>query len=35
VILKLEERHGDTSHYKEYRSTRYTLRRSFSNDFDF
>jgi uncharacterized protein (TIGR02687 family) len=35
VILKLEERHGDTSHYKEYRSARYTLRRSFSNDFDF
>jgi uncharacterized protein (TIGR02687 family) len=35
VILKLEERHGDTSHFKEYRTARYTLRRSFTNDFDF
>lgn len=35
VILKLEERHGDTSHFREYRAARYTLRRSFSNDFDF
>ncbi len=35
VILKLEERHGDTSHFKEYRTARYTLRRSFSSDFDF
>ena len=35
VTLKLEERHGETSHYKEYRIARYTLRRSFSNDFDF
>jgi len=35
VILKLEERHGDTSHFREYRTARYTLRRSFSNDFDF
>jgi uncharacterized protein (TIGR02687 family) len=35
VILKLEERHADTSHFREYRTARYTLRRSFSNDFDF
>jgi uncharacterized protein (TIGR02687 family) len=35
VILKLEERHGETSHFREYRSARYMLRRSFSNDFDF
>ncbi|MDX8433269.1 BREX-1 system phosphatase PglZ type A [Mesorhizobium abyssinicae] len=35
VILKLEERHADTSHFREYRAARYTLRRSFSNDFDF
>jgi uncharacterized protein (TIGR02687 family) len=35
VILKLEERHGDTSHFREYRTARYALRRSFSSDFDF
>lgn len=35
VILKLEEQHGTTSHYKEYRSSRYMLRRSFTSDFDF
>jgi hypothetical protein len=35
VVLKLEERHGDTSHFREYRTVRYTLRRSFSGDFDF
>ncbi|MCA1398427.1 MULTISPECIES: BREX-1 system phosphatase PglZ type A [unclassified Bradyrhizobium] len=35
VILRLEERHGDTSHFREYRTARYTLRRSFSSDFDF
>lgn len=35
VILKLEERHAGTSHWKEYRSVRYTLRRSFTGDFDF
>jgi uncharacterized protein (TIGR02687 family) len=35
VTLKLEERHGDTSHYREYRAVSYTLRRSFANDFDF
>ncbi|SNT70096.1 BREX-1 system phosphatase PglZ type A [Psychrobacter sp. LV10R520-6] len=35
VILKLEERVGGTSHYKEYKSLRYTVRRSFTSDFDF
>ncbi|MBN9530325.1 MAG: BREX-1 system phosphatase PglZ type A [Alphaproteobacteria bacterium] len=35
VILKLEERHGETSHFREYRTARYRLKRSFSNDFDF
>jgi len=35
VILKLDERHGETSHFREYRTARYMLRRSFSNDFDF
>lgn len=35
VILKLEEKHPGTSHYKEYKSLRYTMRRSFTSDFDF
>ena len=35
VILKLEEQHGETSHFREYRMARYRLKRSFSNDFDF
>lgn len=35
VLLKLEEQHGDTTHYKEYKSQRYTIRRSFTSDFDF
>lgn len=35
VILKLEERHGETTHFREYRTARYRLKRSFSNDFDF
>ena len=35
VVMKLEERHGDTSHFREYRTARYTLRRSFPSDFDF
>lgn len=35
VILKLEEKVGGTSHYKEYKSLKYTVRRSFSSDFDF
>ena len=35
VILKLEEKHDGTSHYKEYKSLRYMMRRSFTSDFDF
>jgi uncharacterized protein (TIGR02687 family) len=35
VILKLEEKHSGTSHYKEYKSLRYLMRRSFTSDFDF
>jgi len=35
VILKLEEKHAGTSHYKEYKTLRYVMRRSFTSDFDF
>lgn len=35
VILKLTEKHAGTSHYKEYKSLRYLMRRSFTSDFDF
>jgi len=35
VILRLEEKHAGTSHYKEYKSLRYMMRRSFTSDFDF
>ena len=35
VILKLEEQEGDTSHFKLYKHVSYTIRRSFSSDFDF
>ena len=35
VILKLEEKHAGTSHYKEYKTLRYLMRRSFTSDFDF
>lgn len=35
VVLKLEEKHAGTSHYKEYKSLRYLMRRSFTSDFDF
>ncbi len=35
VFLKLEEQHASTSHYKEYKSLRYLMRRSFTSDFDF
>lgn len=34
VILRLEEKHAGTSHYREYKSLRYTIRRSFTSDFD-
>lgn len=35
VILRLEQRLLGTSHYQEYRSLQYTMRRSFTSDFDF
>jgi uncharacterized protein (TIGR02687 family) len=35
VILKLEEQHAGTNHFKEYKNVRYTIKRSFTNDFDF
>ncbi|MBE0507011.1 MAG: BREX-1 system phosphatase PglZ type A [Marinospirillum sp.] len=35
VALRLEEKHAGTSHYKEYKSLRYMMRRSFTSDFDF
>ena len=35
VVLRLEEQLPGTSHYVEYASRRYVLRRSFTTDFDF
>lgn len=35
VVLKLEEQVPGTSHYTEYATARYTLRRSFTSDFEF
>lgn len=35
VFLRLEEKVAGTSHYVEYKSLRYTVRRSFTSDFDF
>ncbi len=35
VILRLEEHLPGTSHYREYKSVRYLMRRSFTSDFDF
>ena len=35
VVLRLEEKHAGTSHYKDYKSLRYQMRRSFTSDFDF
>ncbi len=35
VVLQLEERVPGTSHFSEYRTIRYLLRRSFTSDFDF
>jgi len=35
VVLRLTEQHAGTSHYKEYKSLRYIMRRSFTSDFDF
>ena len=35
VILRLDEKYSGTSHYSEYKSIRYLMRRSFTIDFDF
>jgi hypothetical protein len=35
VSLRLDEQHAGTSHYKEYKSLNYMMRRSFTSDFDF
>ena len=35
VLLRLEEKVGETSHYREYKSLPYVIRRSFTSDFDF
>ena len=35
VILRLDEKLAGTSHYREYKSMRYLMRRSFTSDFDF
>ncbi len=35
VILLLDEKLTGTTHYKEYKSLRYLMRRSFTSDFDF
>jgi uncharacterized protein (TIGR02687 family) len=35
VILRLDEKLAGTSHYREYKSLRYVMRRSFTSDFDF
>jgi uncharacterized protein (TIGR02687 family) len=34
IVLRLNEQIADTSHFQEYKAARYTLRRSFSSDFD-
>ena len=35
VVLRVDEKLAGTSHYKEYKSLRYLVRRSFTSDFDF
>ena len=35
VILKLRERVGETTHFRDYQAVRYTLARGITNDFDF
>jgi len=35
VILRLDEQVSGTSHFREYKSARYLIRRSFTSDFDF
>ncbi|MNJ03247.1 hypothetical protein D3C73_1634920 [compost metagenome] len=35
VELRLEEQVEGTTHFTSYKSTRYTIRRSFTSEFDF
>jgi uncharacterized protein (TIGR02687 family) len=35
VVLRLDEKLAGTTHFKEYKSVRYQMRRSFTSDFDF
>jgi uncharacterized protein (TIGR02687 family) len=35
VVLRLDEQIANTTHYQEYKSLRYMMRRSFTSDFDF
>ena len=35
VVLRLDEKVTGTTHFKEYKSVRYLMRRSFTSDFDF
>lgn len=35
VVLRLDEQVSGTSHYKEYKTAKYLMRRSFTSDFDF
>ncbi len=35
VVLRLDEQVTGTSHYKEYKTTKYLMRRSFTSDFEF
>ena len=34
VTMKMEEQEAGSTHYKEYKSVPFTLRRSFTSDFD-
>ena len=35
VTVRLDEQQPGTSHFKEYKAITYTMRRSFTSDFDF
>ena len=35
VVLRLEEKISGTSHYEEYKTVKFIIRRSFTSDFDF
>ena len=35
VTLKLEEKYKNTSHLQTYKSTKFIIKRTFTNDFDF